>query len=56
MKNYIVAGSIKGFLIICLPKTKKKVSQNSHFLRIIIYSNKNAEVGVLGSYFCLQVI
>ena len=34
----------------------KKLSKNSHFLRIIYAEKKYARMGVLGGYFSLQVI
>ena len=45
---YMVTGSIKGFLVMCFPKTKKnQVCKNSYFFRTIL--KKMQEQGVLGS-------
>ena len=54
MQKYTVAGSIKGFLIMCLLKTKKISLPKLSFLQDHI--EENTRMGVLGSYFCLQVI
>ena len=45
---YMVTGSIKGFLVMCFPKTKKnQVCKNSYFFKTIL--KKIQEQGVLGS-------
>ena len=44
MYKCIAAGSIKGFLIICYPKTKKnQVCQNFYFFKTILKKNEIIE-------------
>ena len=59
MQNNIVKGCIKEFLIICKPRTKKikfVKTVTTLGLYIVKKKKKNARIGVLESYFCLQVI
>ena len=57
MQNNIVADCIKGFLTICKSKNKEtKFFKTVTSLGLYIMKKKNAGIGVLGSYFRLQVI
>ena len=58
MQNNIVADCIKGFLTICKSKNKeiKFFKTVTSLALYIMKKKKNAGIGVLGSYFCLQVI
>ena len=54
MENYIVADNIKGFLIICQPKTKKISLPKFSLLQD--HAEENARLWALQIYFCSQVI
>ena len=51
-KNILLQAALKDFWSSANPKLKN--DQNSHFFRI--HTEENARMGVLGSYFCLQMI
>ena len=55
MQKYIVAGSIKEFLIISANLKLKIKLAKTHFL-LQDHTEENVRMGVLGSYLCLRVI
>ena len=55
-KTILLQAALKDFWSSTNLKQKIKFFKNSIFLKIILYINKNARIGVLGSYFCWQVI